>query len=165
MKTGASDGIFKQILFCTDFSENADFAFRYAVEEARRAPGAQLHLLHVVPEPDAQFWKTYIYEVDNVDQKAQQDIDAKIKESYQTRLPAGLSMTVAVRIGAADKVILNYAAEIKADLLVMGRQGSSSFGKVLFGNITEKVVRKASCAVMVVPYSFEVSSETPDKTP
>ena len=155
METTETAGTFQQILFCTDFSDNADFAFAYAVEQARRSAGAQLHLLHVVPEPDAQFWKTYIYEVDNVDQKARKDIDAKIDAAYRARLPPGLSMTVVIRIGAAEAEILKYAEEIKADLLIMGRQGRSSLGKVLFGNVTEKVVRKANCAVLVVPFSFE----------
>ncbi len=159
MSTPSTFRRLQNILFCTDFSENADFAFAFALEEARHTPGAQLHLLHVVPEPDAQFWKTYIYEVDDVDQKARQDIDAKIQEAYQSRLPEGLAMTVAIRIGAAESEILKVADEIKADLIVMGRQGSSSFGKVLFGNVTEKVVRKARCAILVVPFSFEPPAE------
>ena len=37
-------------------------------------------MFHVIPEPDAQFWKSYIYEVDDVDNKAKQDIDRKIAE-------------------------------------------------------------------------------------
>jgi nucleotide-binding universal stress UspA family protein len=145
---------FRRILFCTDFSENADIAFAFAVAEVRRAPDASLHLLHVVPEPDAQFWKTYIQDVGDADRKAREDMDAKIRESYQSRLPPGLSMTVTLRSGAADQEILAYADEIRADLLVIGREGRSSLGKVLFGNVTEKVVRKARCAVLVVPRTF-----------
>ena len=41
------------------------------------------------------------------------------------------------------------------DLIVMGRQGQSSIGKVLFGNVTEKITRKAPCAVLVVPLSLK----------
>ena len=46
---------YQRILFCTDFSENADFAFPFAVDAAARRPGSELYLLHVIPESDAQF--------------------------------------------------------------------------------------------------------------
>ena len=72
MDTVHSVSPFQKILFCTDFSENADYAFDFAVDAAVRRPGCTLYLLHVIPETDAQFWKTYLYEVENVDQKAKQ---------------------------------------------------------------------------------------------
>ena len=37
---------FKRILFCTDFSENADFAFDFALEQARHSSDCTITLLH-----------------------------------------------------------------------------------------------------------------------
>lgn len=146
---------FKRILFCTDFSENADFAFDFAVDSATRRPGCVLYLLHVIPEPDAQFWKTYLYEVDDVDGKAKRDIDAQIAETYRPRVPEGVDFQVEIRIGKDAATILEFAKEKDIDLIVIGRQGRSSIETVLFGNVTEKVVRKANCAVVVIPLSFK----------
>lgn len=143
----------KKILFCTDFSENADLAFAFAAGAAARHPGSVLILLHVIPEPDAQFWKTYVYEVDGVDAKAKRDIDAKVQESYRSRLPAEVAVKVVMRVGRDSAEILSYAEEEGVDLIVMGRQGSNRLGKVLFGNVTETVARKARCPVLIVPYS------------
>ena len=154
MNAGNKPAIFQRILFCTDFSENADLAFGVAVEQARRAENPDFHLLHVIPEPGAQFWKAYVEDTDLAGQKAQADLHFKIKETYQARLPKDLSMTVTLRNGVADEAILFFAAEIKADLLVIGRHGRSALAKVWFGNVTEKVVRKARCAVLVVPARF-----------
>ena len=148
-------GPFKRILFCTDFSENADFAFDFALEQARHSSDCTITLLHVVPEPDAQFFKTYLYEVDNVDSKAGRDMDEKIRAAYVSRLPAGVKMDVDVRSGSEADNILACAGERKADLIIIGRQGHSSIGKVFFGAVTEKVVRKSRCPVLVVPLSFE----------
>jgi nucleotide-binding universal stress UspA family protein len=148
-------GPFKRILFFTDFSDNADFAFQFAVEQARRCPESILYLLHVVPEPDAQFWKTYLYEVDDVDQKARYDMESKIHDTYQARLPDDIQMDIKIKPGNDAAGILNFAEEEKVDLIILGRQGSSSLGKVLFGNVTEKIVRKAHCPVLVIPLSFE----------
>ena len=143
---------FKKILFCTDFSENADRAFVFAVNSAVRNVGCELHLLHVIPEPSAQFWKGYIYEADeDVDARAKREIDAKVAEVYRPRVPADVKLVVAMRIGEAGQKILEYAQEQDADLVIVGRQGAGAVGKILFGNVTERVVRKAACPVLVIP--------------
>lgn len=142
---------FKRILFCTDFSEDSDFAFEYALWLTMRNPGCQLTLLHVVPESDAQFWKTYIYEADDVDQKAKQDIDERVNQWYRSRIPKDMEFKAEFRVGKDSLEILDYTEKQNIDLIVMGRHGKSSFQKTFFGNVVEKVVRKASCSVLVVP--------------
>ncbi len=148
-------GRYRRILFCTDFSDNADFAFRYAVDAARRRPGCILYLLHVIPEPEAQFWKTYIYEVEDIDNKARHDIDAKIAATYRPLLPDGLDFRVEMMVGRDYIRILEFAEAMNVDLIILGRHGHSAFGKLLFGNVTEKVARHANCPVMIVPLSFQ----------
>ncbi|HOZ47907.1 MAG TPA: universal stress protein [Candidatus Hydrogenedentes bacterium] len=146
---------YNTILFCTDFSENADFAFDYAIDAARRRPGCVLYLLHVIPEPDAQFWKTYLYEVEDIDDKAKHDIDALLQERYLPRIPAGVDFRAEMCIGRDYLKILEFAREKQVDLIVMGRQGRGSIEKMLFGNVTERVARKAECAVLVVPLTVK----------
>ena len=150
---------YERILFCTDFSENADYAFYYALASAKRTRYATLHILHIIPEPDAQFWRTYLYEVDNVDEKARADMNQKISDSYLAHIPKEVPSVVALRAGKAAEQILSYAQEVDADLIVMGRQGASELGKQLFGNVTEKIARKAACPVLIIPYSFEKKHE------
>jgi len=152
MNTVVQHENFRKILFCTDFSENADRAFVFAVNAAMRSAGSELHLLHVIPEPSAQFWKGYIYEVDeDVDALARREIDEKLAETYRPRVPEGVPLVIAMRIGEAGQQILEYAQEQDMDLLIVGRQGAGAMGKILFGNITERVVRKANCPVLVIP--------------
>ncbi len=146
---------FERILFCTDFSENADFAFDFALDSASRRPGCILYLLHVIPEPDAQFWQTYLHEVENVEAKARRDIEARIAKDYLPRVPEGVHLEVAIRAGKDWSTILDFAREKQIDLIILGRHGRSSIGKVLFGAVTEKITRKAECAVLVIPLSFE----------
>ncbi|MCD6404982.1 MAG: universal stress protein [Planctomycetes bacterium] len=145
---------YRRILFCTDFSENADFAFDFAIDAAQRRPGSTLYLLHVIPEPEAQFWKTYLYEVDGIDAKARRDIDAKLEETYLPRVPAGVDLQVEMKVGKDYIKILEFAREKTVDLIIIGRAGRGGLRKALFGNVTEKVARKADCAVLVVPLSY-----------
>lgn len=145
---------FKRILFCTDFSESADAAFEFALDAAVRRPGATLFLLHVIHEPDAQFWKSYIAEVDNVNAEAKKAIDAKVAAAYLSRIPSGLDVKIEFRIGPDAATILEFAKAVRVDVIVLGRHGHTGVGKTLFGSVAEKIVRKAECAVLVVPLSY-----------
>lgn len=154
---------FRKILFCTDFSQNADFAFEYVVDIARQNPNRTFYLLHVVPESDAQFWKSYIYQVDDVDQKAKGDIDHRIQTNYQSKMPAGIELSVEFRVGKDYQEILAFAKEKQIDLIIIGRQGKGSLQKAFFGNVTEKVARNAPCAVMIIPLSHKDHLSHEDK--
>lgn len=144
--------IFKKILFCTDFSENADSAFYYALNIAEGNPESELVILHIIPEPDAQFWKSYIYEVDDVDAKAREAIDEKIASAYIKKIPQSIRYTVKSAVGKADQQILQIAEEEQADLLVIGRGNRAGLATLFFGKITEHVARHAACPVLIVPH-------------
>jgi len=145
---------FQRILFCTDFSESADAAFDFALDTAVRRPDATLHLLHVIHEPDAQYWKTQLAEVENINADAKKAIDAKVEAAYLSRVPAGVNLKVAFRIGPDAATILEFARSERIDVIILGRHGHSSVGKALFGSVVEKIVRKAECAVLVVPLAY-----------
>jgi nucleotide-binding universal stress UspA family protein len=145
---------FKRILFCTDFSESADAAFEFALDAVVRRPGSTLYLLHVIHEPDAQFWKSYIAEVDNIDADAKKAIDDKVAAAYLSRVPQGVEVKVEFRIGPDAATILEFARVTRIDLIILGRHGHSGVGKALFGSVAEKIVRKAECAVLVVPLDY-----------
>jgi nucleotide-binding universal stress UspA family protein len=145
---------FKRILFCTDFSESADAAFEFALDAAIRRPGSTLYLMHVIHEPDAQYWKVMLAEVDNINAEAKKAIDAKVATAYLSRVPPGLEVKTVFRIGPDAATILEFAKAEQMDVIILGRHGHSSVGKALFGSVAEKIVRKADCAVLVVPLSY-----------
>lgn len=68
--------------------------------------------------------------------------------------PADLSIDSLIR-EAPDihREILLQIDVLHADLLVIGSHGRTGFEKLLLGSVTEKVIRKATCPVMVVPRS------------
>jgi nucleotide-binding universal stress UspA family protein len=69
-----------------------------------------------------------------------------------TRLLAeeGLEVDGAAIPGEADQVIIDAAATRAADLIVLGSHGRTSFGKAMMGSVSERVIGKAKCAVLVV---------------
>ena len=143
--------IFTKILFCTDFNTDAMKAFHYTLNIAVGNPGSEIIMFHVIPEPDAQFWKSYIYEVDDVDVKAQHDIDKKIEEDYVPLIPEGIKWDTRYVIGNVGEEILEEAKKEKVDLIIIGRGAGKNIINRMLGNYTEKLIRKAKCPVLVVP--------------
>jgi nucleotide-binding universal stress UspA family protein len=68
---------------------------------------------------------------------------------------------IVVRTGAPAPQILQYAAEVTTDLLVLGTHGRSGFERLMLGSVTEKVLRKASCPVLTVPRDVAAPQEAP----
>lgn len=59
-----------------------------------------------------------------------------------------------VFMGDVGEMIVEYANEIVADLIVMGTHGYKGLEKIMFGSVADKVVRSASCPVMTInPYT------------
>ncbi len=61
----------------------------------------------------------------------------------------GLDVDGVALPGEADDVIIKLAEEKHADLIVVGTHGRTGFGKVLLGSVSERVIGKAKCAVLV----------------
>ena len=140
----------EKILCPVDFSEYSARAFEYAQSLAQRY-GATLLLQHVVQPltslypyhafPDAfsqAFW--------NLETSA----DAKLSELVSRRQLEGFETERFVHRGMVPDCILDFAESRAADLIVMGTHGRHGFDHLTMGSVTEKVLRKAHCPVLVI---------------
>ncbi len=141
---------FSRILFCADFSDESLNAFDHALELAAAGEDSEIQLLHVVPEPDAQFWKTYLYELDNIDDKARADIDRRMAETYLSRVGEGQRIRVKMAVGSPAQELFKTIEEEKSDLLILARPAKGS-GGFLMHDGTKEAIRKAPCPVLVIP--------------
>ncbi len=62
---------------------------------------------------------------------------------------AGRAVQTIVRTGAPAAEIVRFAAERKADLVVVGTRGRTGLERAVLGSVAEAVVRHAPCAVLV----------------
>ena len=143
--------LFNKILFCTDFNTDAMSAFHYALNIAEGNPESEMLIFHVIPEPDAQFWNSYIYEVDNVDSKAEHDIDSRITEAYSSRIPKGMNYSIRTVVGNVGEQILKASRSDDIDLIIIGRGEGSNMINRLLGDFIKKLIHKANCPVLVIP--------------
>lgn len=142
---------YHNILVPTDFSAEAERAMQAATELARQYD-AELHLLHVVAP------QIYYTEIPDVMLPPLEDLTAVMIQSAEKRLKKiagklgdGLHIYRHVYEGqrAAD-IIVAAAAELEADLIVTGSHGNTGLMHVLLGSTAERVIREASCDVLVI---------------
>jgi nucleotide-binding universal stress UspA family protein len=63
---------------------------------------------------------------------------------------AGLDVVPVVRQGDPSRVIAEFAAREKFELIVMGKHGMNDFKGILIGSVTRQVVSLSGCPVMIV---------------
>jgi nucleotide-binding universal stress UspA family protein len=146
---------FRQILCPIDFS---DFS-RHALTHARAIAGqhkSRLTLLHVVPLTAVPY--ALGLPVVPVSVPAPVDLRAVVESMrHFARTDVETSVATQFEIGQGDVAseILDRAAAMPSDLIVMGTHGRSGFERLVLGSVTEKVIRKAHCPVLTVPRQTE----------
>ena len=144
--------LFSRILLPTDFSEVALPAVGCA-RELTRTFGAELHCLHVVDD-SYQYWGAIGPETlpigpppDDMLSAAAERLSRFCAEHFgELKDPP----TNHVAFGRPFSEIITYAREKEIELIVLGTHGRGAIAHVLLGSTTEKVVRKAPCAVLTV---------------
>ena len=74
---------------------------------------------------------------------------ASVRAAQDVLEAAGLDVEISEASGDPADVILDVAAEVGADLLVVGGRKRSPAGKALFGSVTQSVILNAERPVMV----------------
>jgi len=146
----------KNILIAVDESENARRAVSYVGHLLGGLPGFKVNILHVVPEPEADYFPTSTQKEEWLTQYILR-IDALLEDYRQLLIKKGFDpKDVAVRstlryCPSMAACILSERDETEYSTIVVGRQGLSRSEEFLFGSISSKVVNHArNCTVWVV---------------
>lgn len=81
----------------------------------------------------------------------QQDAAQRYLKSISPEFEGARDIFLFNKVGNIRDEILNTAAEWTADLIVMGSNGRTGFEHFISGSVSESVIRKASCPVLVIP--------------
>jgi nucleotide-binding universal stress UspA family protein len=142
----------KRILVPTDFSATADEALACARTIAGLF-GASLHLLHAFEDPvtsTAFAWEAYgivpLPVRDEWLREAAQRLDERLPSDQKTLFNG----TTAIVSGRPATVIVEYAATLGADLIVIGTHGRGGVEHALLGSVAERVVRTAVAPVLTI---------------
>ena len=141
----------KTILAPVDFSG----ATKSVVTEATalaKALGARVVLLSVIqpPAPIAEYAVLLenIAEITAAGEKAAAKNLAKLQSDLERE---GVTVETLQFVGAPIPHIVEQAAKLKADFIVMGSHGHTALYDLLVGSTTHGVLMRATCPVVILP--------------
>jgi universal stress protein A len=137
----------RKILVPTDFSPHAQEAFRVAHDLAK-AIGAGVVVFHVSRPPAVvSDGHSALSTPGDVERK---DVWERLRKIQPTDPAVHVDHEVIMADRPDASHILRILQERGCDLIVIGTHGLSRLRHLLFDSVTEDVVRKAQCPVMVV---------------
>ena len=150
---------FSRILVAIDETPCSRRAIDYAKEIVQERQPA-LALVTVVPptsptsygvDPLLGQQPIIVPEVPEIQHQASQDFLNALAEEFQ----GASEIFTFSRVGDIRDEILEVAKEWTADLILVGTNGRTGFDHFLSGSVSEALIRKATCPVLVIPLNCD----------
>ena len=140
----------KTILVPCDFSEHAEYAFTWALGLAE-SWGAKIILLHAAPLFTHASYPGGVFLLDfaKIEKELLADAEKRLNEFVTKKGTSTVPVETCAVMGDPFWEICQAAEREPADLIVMGSHGRTGLAHVLLGSVAERVVRHASCPVLV----------------
>ena len=152
---GASAATPRRAVVAVDFSAASQRAARFALDLL--ADCGELVLVHVksavkLSEESAGWWD-----------EAYQRRGAELFQRFAASLPMerGISVITTMLHGDVPPTLLDHARELGADLIACGARRHSFLERMLVGSVSEGLVRRAECPVVVVPAARHEAENEP----
>jgi len=140
-------GTAQEIIVAVDFQQHTQKLVDFAIDLANRLNGKLtiIHVLNIVipytdysPESSKNFDEKLLAHVEN-------KMEVLVEQS-QISFPACKGVVLR---GEVIESIVDFTREARADLLVMGTHGAKGIEKILLGSVAERVLKRASCPVLM----------------
>ncbi|ATG72734.1 universal stress family protein [Zobellella denitrificans] len=153
-----------KILYCTDLSKNASYAFQYAVYLARQT-GADIHVLNVVEQlsgDEKLTLQSYILNQSSREEFLHQRLNharaqLQQRQDYFWEVIAPTEKALRTKIVGCEVVegypvqtILRRSRELGCDLIVMGAH-EKGWLHTLLGSVAKNVLRESRIPTLIVP--------------
>ena len=153
-----NDLVYRNILLCTDYSQDADAAFIHAFDQAKKY-GATLHILNVIPAVNpcnakifdqALSRKKTLKESREKDEENRLQALGALKKTYRVKCKGHIDFTIDVRLGSPDIEIINYAEENDIGMIILGTAGRDESERLVYIKTAANVSKYADCQVITI---------------
>ncbi len=147
--SGEKKSMYKQILVPVDLNDKgfSDKAVELAVWHAKHS-NAEVHLLNVLPGIHMSMVATYFPK--DAAHQMKEDVKKQLDQFARKHISADVVYKTHVAEGKPSAIILEYAAKLGTDLIIMPSHKRSKMDKVLLGSVANKVVQKSPINVLIV---------------
>ena len=139
----------KSILCPLDLSEASIKAYKFGKYLADQMD-ATLWILHVVPE-SPEFYSTMFPELADLVGGIHSELEEKIDRIIDVEAS---NVKRVVLSGKPAEEILKFQEHKATDMIVMGARGVSQIERLLLGSTADRVLRRATCPVLIVHGQF-----------
>lgn len=140
--------MYDTILVPTDGSDEALKGARHAIDLAADV-GASIHALYVIDLPNAPRAPYIVQDEEEIREEYEKFGEEVTGEVAEMAAEAGVDCDTVLRRGSVHEEIVDYAADEKVDLIVVGTGFRGKVG-ALIGSTAEKVVRTSTVPVTTV---------------
>lgn len=163
----------KKILYASDLTKNSAYAFRYAINSAKKH-NAEIIILHVMEEMDKNIRDALLIYIgqDYLETRIKENIE-QTKDRIQNRLKVfydklraedpdvtGIKISIEVCQGYPAEQILRKADELDCDAIIMGTHGKGFISQTFLGSVAKRVLRRTRKPVFIIPLPGEESDLT-----
>jgi nucleotide-binding universal stress UspA family protein len=147
------------IVVGVDYSETGELAFEKALELAVEKPLSEVHVLNVMPlnlpllAPEFEVTKgPASAAIGEAAQRISEHVEKRVSEfrAKSSSAAPGLRVVPHLRTDSPAFEVAQLAADLEADLVVVGTHGRRALARMLLGSVAELTVRLAPCPVLVV---------------
>ena len=148
--------MFETIVWATDGSELADRALPY-VKELARANGSRIVAVHANELLHGRFGGAPLL-------ADEPDVRAQIERQIEELKTDGFDVELKVANGAGDipELVARAAADVDADLIVLGTHGHGGIKSAVLGSVARGLLHASSCPVLAIPPERGVVESTRD---
>ena len=140
-----------KLLVALDFSPASQAVLTIAEQQAR-ALAAKLYLIHVVaPDPDFVGYEVGPQSVRDAVAHEYRDQHRQLQEAADKLRQAEVDTTALLVQGPTGQTLLEEAAKLGADLLVIGSHGHGAVYDLLAGSVSHWILQNTFLPVLVVP--------------
>jgi nucleotide-binding universal stress UspA family protein len=140
--------LFSKLLVPVDGSENSLRALEAAIFLSKKLD-AQITALHVMEKAPT----VYIHpqkELEELLKNFRKESERILEKCQQIGKNNRIELNMAISEGDVASKIIQYAEKGRFDMVVMGHRGSGKFKEMVLGSVSEKVLHRTKCSVLIV---------------
>jgi len=141
--------MFKKILVPTDASEYSRRALITALEMAKLYK-AEVELLHVTFTPQAYWGYTVSYGITVSQEELDRNAELVLEAATAGIDTSGVPLKKRIDSGHPVSIILDEIQKENIDLVIMGSHGYGPITGSVLGSVSQRVLQRAECPVMIV---------------
>ncbi len=141
----------RNVVVGVDGSDQSRHAARVGADIARKN-GATLHMVTIVRPPEGWWGIVGSPPTPSALSRSLTEAQREILDSVVADLDlSDLEVVQIEDVGDPARMLLDYAEQVDADVMIIGRRGAGLIERIMLGSVANRLVHDAPCPVMLVP--------------